>query len=221
MVFTAGQRPTSTFSTTLPTKAKLLIASLHLVLCLPCFLLPSLGCQSITLIVHLLFVLPMTDFFSIVVQQMFSTLVCSLIHEDFFLSFHILWQALFSPFPFGHWNFVHNCNPYLRTRKMMMYYCMSKLHSKIDILLQIIPLVSDRALLGSQLVLLAGQRLHHHLATSTNAAHHQALTSPSITEWLKSLVSWCQYMTKFCSLLSFNSLVWLVISSPAQMENNA
>ncbi|KAG0711257.1 Rab3 GTPase-activating protein non-catalytic subunit [Chionoecetes opilio] len=54
---------------------------------------------------------------------------------------------------------------------------------------EIIPLVSDRALLGSQLVLLCGQRLHHHLATSTRAAHHQALTSPAITEWLRSLES--------------------------------
>lgn len=54
---------------------------------------------------------------------------------------------------------------------------------------EIIPLVSDRALLGSQLVLLSGQRLHHHLATSTRAAHHQALTSPAITEWLKTLDS--------------------------------
>lgn len=54
---------------------------------------------------------------------------------------------------------------------------------------EIIPLASDQALLGSQLVLLSGQRLHHHLATSTRAAHHQALTSPAITEWLKSLDS--------------------------------
>lgn len=54
---------------------------------------------------------------------------------------------------------------------------------------EIIPMASDRAMLGSQLVLLAGQRLHHHLAVSTRSAHHQALTAPAITEWLKSLDS--------------------------------
>ena len=42
------------------TQAKLQISSLHLVLCLPCLLLPSLGCHSVTLIVHVLSLCLMT-----------------------------------------------------------------------------------------------------------------------------------------------------------------
>ena len=42
------------------TLTKLPISSLYLVICLPCLLLPSLGCHSITQTVHLLFVRRMT-----------------------------------------------------------------------------------------------------------------------------------------------------------------
>ncbi|XP_042225418.1 rab3 GTPase-activating protein non-catalytic subunit-like isoform X1 [Homarus americanus] len=51
---------------------------------------------------------------------------------------------------------------------------------------EVLPIVNDGPLLGSQLVLLAGQRLHHHLLNSPRTAHHLALTSPTITEWVKS-----------------------------------
>ncbi|XP_064085104.1 rab3 GTPase-activating protein non-catalytic subunit-like [Macrobrachium nipponense] len=49
-----------------------------------------------------------------------------------------------------------------------------------------LPLVNDGPLLGSQLVMIAGQRLHYLLVTSERTAHHMALTSPTITEWVKS-----------------------------------
>ncbi|KAK7069681.1 hypothetical protein SK128_010832, partial [Halocaridina rubra] len=51
---------------------------------------------------------------------------------------------------------------------------------------EVIPMVNDGPLLGSQLVLIAGQRLHYRLEHSERTAHHLALTSPSITEWVKS-----------------------------------
>ncbi|XP_069162048.1 rab3 GTPase-activating protein non-catalytic subunit isoform X2 [Procambarus clarkii] len=51
---------------------------------------------------------------------------------------------------------------------------------------EVLPMVTDGSLLGSQLVLLAGQRLHYHLVNTPRTAHHLALTSPTITEWVKS-----------------------------------
>ncbi|XP_076069479.1 rab3 GTPase activating protein [Oratosquilla oratoria] len=47
--------------------------------------------------------------------------------------------------------------------------------------------VSDRTTLGSQLVMIAGERLRHELANSSRTAHHLALTSPAIYEWIKTL----------------------------------
>ncbi|XP_042857706.1 rab3 GTPase-activating protein non-catalytic subunit-like [Penaeus japonicus] len=49
-----------------------------------------------------------------------------------------------------------------------------------------LPTISDAPLLGSQLVLIAGQRLNYQLENSPRTAHHLALTSPTITEWIKS-----------------------------------
>ncbi|KAK4305761.1 hypothetical protein Pmani_022352 [Petrolisthes manimaculis] len=51
---------------------------------------------------------------------------------------------------------------------------------------EVIPTINDHTSLGSQLVLLAGRRLHHQLLTSPRTAHHLALTSPTVTEWVKS-----------------------------------
>lgn len=51
---------------------------------------------------------------------------------------------------------------------------------------EIMPMVNDGSLLGSQLVMIAGQRLHYLLVNSEHTAHHMALTSPTITEWVKS-----------------------------------
>ncbi|ROT62239.1 putative rab3 GTPase-activating protein non-catalytic subunit [Penaeus vannamei] len=50
-----------------------------------------------------------------------------------------------------------------------------------------LPTISDATLLGSQLVLIAGQRLNYQLENSPRTAHHLALTSPTITEWIKSV----------------------------------
>ena len=52
---TAVQRPHAIFiHLYLLSSTKLPISSLHIIQCLPCLLLPSLGCHSVTLIVHLL-----------------------------------------------------------------------------------------------------------------------------------------------------------------------
>lgn len=51
---------------------------------------------------------------------------------------------------------------------------------------EVVPVVNDGPLLGSQLVLIAGQRLHYFLVNSSYTAHHLALMSPTITEWVKS-----------------------------------
>lgn len=51
---------------------------------------------------------------------------------------------------------------------------------------EMLPMVTDGPSLGSQLVLLAGQRLHHLLANSPRTAHDLALISPTITEWIRS-----------------------------------
>lgn len=51
---------------------------------------------------------------------------------------------------------------------------------------EVLPTVSDGVALGSQLVMIAGQRLHYLISTSTQMAHHVALTSPTITTWIKS-----------------------------------
>ncbi|XP_068227254.1 rab3 GTPase-activating protein non-catalytic subunit-like [Palaemon carinicauda] len=59
--------------------------------------------------------------------------------------------------------------------------------SALDTLaVEALPLVNDGPLLGSQLVMIAGQRLHYLLVTSERTAHHMALTSPTITDWVKS-----------------------------------
>lgn len=95
---------------------------------------------------------------------------------------------------------------------LFCFYSRYSIHIKFALVLQIIPLASDRAMLGSQLVLLAGQRLHHYLSVSTRSAHHQALTAPAITEWLKSLVSNVHYfrslsVCNFCHcILHFNDV---------------
>ncbi|CAL4058806.1 unnamed protein product, partial [Meganyctiphanes norvegica] len=51
---------------------------------------------------------------------------------------------------------------------------------------EVIPTVTDGTALGSQFVMIAGQRLHYLITTSTQMAHHLALTSPTITTWIKS-----------------------------------
>ena len=73
------------------TPTNLPISSLHLVLYLPCFLLPSLDCHSVHLLSPSLNVYcPCPIFFLLIVVKMCLTLVCSLIHDALFLSLHVM-----------------------------------------------------------------------------------------------------------------------------------
>ena len=84
------------------TPSKPPISSL-LVFCLSCLRFQSLGCLSINQDIHLLFVLCPVHFHFIIliIVMISSTWVSFLIHNALFLSF-MLFQALFSTFPFGH-----------------------------------------------------------------------------------------------------------------------
>ena len=89
---------------------KLPISSLHLVLYLPCLLLPSLDCHSVTLTVYRLSLRVMmypahVHIFLLIVLKISSTLVCSLIHDAFFLALHVMPSIILSIPLWALWSF--------------------------------------------------------------------------------------------------------------------
>ena len=62
-------------------------------------------------------------------------------------------------------------------------------------------MVSDTVTLGSQLVMIAGQRLNYVLSTTSNRPNIIVLVSPLITEWVQTLVSRNLFSSK--KLLTF------------------
>ena len=76
------------------TPAKPHITFLHLVLCLPCLFILSLGCHSVIL-EHM--ICPAhVPFFLLIMVKISSTLVCSLIHDALILSYHVMPSIILS-----------------------------------------------------------------------------------------------------------------------------
>ncbi|XP_037796977.1 rab3 GTPase-activating protein non-catalytic subunit-like [Penaeus monodon] len=80
-----------------------------------------------------------------------------------------------------------------------------------------LPTISDATLLGSQLVLIAGQRLNYQLENSPRTAHHLALTSPTITEWIKS----CDAGSLRCPAVPLESTVTLLTHALSLLPEDA
>lgn len=80
-----------------------------------------------------------------------------------------------------------------------------------------LPTISDATLLGSQLVLIAGQRLNYQLENSPRTAHHLALTSPTITEWIKS----CDAGSLRCPAAPLESTVTLLTHALSLLPEDA
>ena len=56
-------------------------------------------------------------------------------------------------------------------------------------LLQLISSVSDEALLGSQLLLIAGQRMQLAITNSSDIAEKMSNLGPALSSWLQNVVS--------------------------------
>ncbi|XP_047492248.1 rab3 GTPase-activating protein non-catalytic subunit-like [Penaeus chinensis] len=80
-----------------------------------------------------------------------------------------------------------------------------------------LPTISDATLLGSQLVLITGQRLNYQLENSPRTAHHLALTSPTITEWIKS----CDAGSLRCPAAPLESTVTLLTHALSLLPEDA